>query len=148
MNPAVQQTPIQPEPTLLPPPDPIPPVTEANGQVSTTEQFRQLIEVEVLKVIKDLAETGTADDEKIKEIAKLALDTVQPGMSMEELYQAASKLDDKHAELAPVVFKIMQAYEEKFAKQAIDQVSNLVRAGSYDDAQDLVKKILQFKIAQ
>jgi hypothetical protein len=118
-----------------------------NAIKSKAEEFREFIEVEVLKIIKDLAEKGQTDDAKIKEIAKLALDSVKPGMELDELYKASVKLDDRNPELAPLVFKIMKQYEEIYAKNATDQVANYVRQGQYDNAQDLVKKILQFKIA-
>ncbi|HLL60233.1 MAG TPA: hypothetical protein VK338_00815 [Candidatus Nitrosocosmicus sp.] len=108
--------------------------------------FREFIEFEVLRIIKELAEKGQTDEEKIQAIAKIVLTTIEPSMSLDELYQAATKLDDRHPELAPLVFKIMKHYEEQYEKQAIDQVANFVRAGQYDEAQNLVKKVLQFKI--
>lgn len=110
-----------------------------------TEEFRKFIEVEVLKIIKDLAEKGTPQ-EKIQEIAKLTLELIQPMMSLEELYLNAVKLDDRHPELAPIVFAVMKEYEEKYEKKALDQVSQLIKEGQYDQAQNMVKKVLQFKM--
>ena len=76
------------------------------------EEFRKMIEVEVLKIIKDLAEKGQTPKERIQELAELTLSLIKPNMSLEELYANAVKLDDRHAELAPVVFKLMKEYEE------------------------------------
>lgn len=111
-----------------------------------TEEFRKFIEVEVLKIIKDLAEKGKTPKEKIQSLAQLTLDLIKPGMSLEELYLNAVKLDDANSELAPVVFQVMKEYEEKYEKKAIDQVSQLVKLGQYDQAQEIIKKVLQFKI--
>lgn len=113
--------------------------------IPNSEDFRKLIEVEVLKVIKGLAEKDDTPAEKIQQIAQTTLELIRPGMQLTELYQNAVKLDDKHPELAPVVFKIMQEYEEKYHKKAIDIVSEFVKAGKHNDAQEAVKKLLEFK---
>ena len=111
------------------------------------EEFRKMIEVEVLKIIKDLAEKGQAPKERIQELAQLTLDLIKPGMLLEELYNNAVKLDDRHSELAPVVFKVMKEYEEVYEKNALTHVRQLVKSGHYEKAQDMVKKVLKFKIA-
>lgn len=114
--------------------------------LNSAEEFRKFIEVEVLKIIKKLAEEGKTTRERIQEIARRTLDLIKPGMTIDELYQNAVKLDDQHPELAPVVYAVMKEYEQKYEKRAIDQVSAFVKAGKYDEAQTLVKKVLQFKI--
>lgn len=108
-------------------------------------EFRKMIEVEVLKIIKDLAEKGQTPKERIQELAELTLDLIRPEMNLEELYGNAVKLDDRHSELAPVVFKVMKEYEEKYEKNALTHVKQLVKSGDYDKAQDMVKKVLLFK---
>ena len=110
------------------------------------DQFRQFIEVEVLKILKALADSGTSTPERIQSISQRTLDLIKPGMTAEELYRNAVKLDDLHTELAPVVHAIMQAYETHFEKKAIEEVSNLIKKGSYDDAHHMVKKVLEFKM--
>ncbi len=118
----------------------------SSASLSSAEQFRKFIEVEVLKIIKDLAEKGKTPKERVQGIAKRTLELIKPGMTLEELYQNAVKLDDFHAELAPVVFAVMKQYEQKYEKRAIEQVSAFVRSGKYDEAQELVKKVLEFKM--
>ena len=113
----------------------------------TAEEFRKFIEVEVLKIIKMLAEKGETTQEKIQQIAQVVLDLIKPGMSLEELYKNAVKLDDRHSELAPVVIQVMRQYEEKYHGKAVDEVSQMIKSGEYDQAQDLVLKVLQYKIA-
>lgn len=115
-------------------------------KLSSAEEFRKFIEVEVLKIIKNLAEGGKTSKERIQELARRTLELIKPGMSLEELYQNAVKLDDYHPELAPVVFALMKQYEQKYEKRAIEQVSSFVRSGKYDEAEMLVKKVLEFKI--
>ena len=112
------------------------------------DQFRQFIEVEVLKIIKKLADSDASTPEEIQEISQLTLDLIKPGMGIEELYTNAVKLDDRHQALAPVVSAIMKAYETHFEKKAIDQVSSLIKSGQYDDAQNMVKKVLTFKMGE
>ncbi|OGK14975.1 hypothetical protein A2774_00990 [Candidatus Roizmanbacteria bacterium RIFCSPHIGHO2_01_FULL_39_12c] len=121
---------------------------KANSSVTVSaEDFRKMIEVEVLKIIKSLAEMGQTPKDRIKELAELTLQLIKPGMNLEELYSNAVKLDDRHSELAPVVFKIMKEYEAKYERSALSHVSQLIKSGSYDKAQDMVKKVLQYKIS-
>lgn len=113
---------------------------------NSSETFRKFIEVEVLKIIKDLAEKGETPQEKIAEIARRTLDLIKPGLTLEQLYLNAVKLDDNYGELAPVVFKVMKEYEEKYEKKALSEVQTLIRSGQFDQAQEMVKKVLAFKM--
>jgi hypothetical protein len=113
--------------------------------VQQAEQFRQYIEKEVLLIIKSLAEKGDTTKERIQELAQLTLSYIKPGMSIEDLYMSATKLDDKHSELSPLVIMIMREYEEKYSMKAIDSVSALIKSGQYGQAESMVKKVLLFK---
>ncbi|MEK7070992.1 MAG: hypothetical protein AAB966_04245 [Patescibacteria group bacterium] len=114
--------------------------------MQTADQFRTLIETEILKIIQKLSRDSSTEEEKLRQIASIALELIKPGMSIEELYQNAVKLDDKEPALAPVVFFVMKEYEKTHEKKALDVVSSLIRNGKYDDAQHAVKKVLEFKI--
>lgn len=109
------------------------------------EEFRKYIESEVLRVIRKLVDGKTASTEHIKEMARETLLLIKPDMTMEQLYANAVKLDDHFSELAPVVFQIMKKYEEEYSMKAIGSVSSLIKSGRYDDAQNMVKKVLLFK---
>ena len=113
---------------------------------SNPEEFRKFIEIEVLKIIKKLAEEGKTPKDKVRNISQLTLDLIKPGMTIEQLYQGAVKLDDTYSELAPVVSMVMKEYEEKYEKKAIEYVSQLIKSKDYDQAQNMVQKVLQFKM--
>ncbi len=110
------------------------------------DSFRKFIEVEVLQVIKSLNEKGEGQKEKIQAIAKLSLQLIRPDMALDELYRNAIKLDDQFSELGPVVIRVISEYEEKYQQKALLQVSQYIRQGQYDDAQDMVKKVLLYKL--
>lgn len=120
---------------------------KSTSNSSNPEEFRKFIEIEVLKIIKKLAEEGKTSKEKVRNISQLTLDLIKPGMTMEQLYQGAVKLDDIYSELAPVVSMVMKEYEEKYEKKAIEYVSQLIKSKNYDQAQNMVQKVLQFKMA-
>lgn len=115
--------------------------------LETTEEFRKFIETEVLQIITSLSEAGATSSDRIQEMAKLTLSLMKPEMTLEELYRNSVKLDDTYSELAPVVFKVMKEYERKYEKSALEQVSGFVKIGQYDEATNLVKKVLNYKIA-
>lgn len=111
------------------------------------DELREFIEKEVLKVIDEMTKREDVTKEKIQGIAKITIELIKPGMKLDELYQNAVKLDDNCSELGPIVVLIMREYEEKYAKKALTQVSQLIKSKKYDEAQNVVKKILQYKIA-
>jgi hypothetical protein len=117
-----------------------------NLDINDQDGFRKFIEHESANLIISLLEKGTIDEEKAGKLSQLTLDLIIPGMTVEELYVNGVKLDDHDPELAPVVYKIMKIYEEKFEKKAIAQVSAMVKNKQYGHAEDLVKKLLQFKM--
>ena len=114
--------------------------------VNDQDGFRKFIEYEAATLIISLLEKGSVDEDKAGKLSQLTHDFIIPGMTVEELYLSGVKLDDHDPELAPVVYKIMKIYEEKFEKKAIAQVSVMVKNKQFGQAQDLVKKILQFKM--
>lgn len=125
--------------------------TSIAGSVSTeyvqAEEFRKFLEMEVLNVIKDISQDPETSQDKIQEIARYVLEHINPTMNLQELYLSGIKLDDVFPELAPVTYKVMKQYEEKYEKKALTEVSNLVRDRKYDEAQEVVKKVLMFKIS-
>ena len=117
-----------------------------NLDINDQDGFRKFIEYEAATLIISLLEKGSVDEDKAGKLSQITLDLIIPGMTVEELYLNGVKLDDHDPELAPVVYKIMKIYEEKFEKKAIATVSAMVRARQFGQAQDLVKKVLQFKM--
>jgi len=110
------------------------------------EELQQFIEKEVLKLIKNLAEQEGMTKEKVQNVARRTLEFIRPGMKLDELYQNAVKLDDNCSELAPIVVIVMREYEQKYEKKALDQVSQLIKNKQFEQAQDVVKKVLNYKI--
>lgn len=109
------------------------------------EEFRTYIETEVLKIIRQLAENKTTSADRIKEMARETLLLIKPNMPLEDIYTNAIKLNNRFPEFAPLVFTIMKKYEEEYSMKAINSVSALIKNGRYDDAQDMVKKVLLYK---
>lgn len=111
------------------------------------DEFRQYIELEVLKVLQNLNANPEITTDRIQEVARHVLLHIKPGMPLDELYRAAIQLDDEYSELAPVVILLMREYETKYEQKALTQVSDLIKSGKYDEAQDIVKKVLMYKIS-
>lgn len=109
------------------------------------EEFRVYIEREVLVLIQEIVIKGTTDKDRVQAIAREVLTLIHKGMSIEEMYINAIKMDDKYTELGPVVIKLMKEYEGKYNKKAVAEVSQLIKQGNYDAAQNMVMKVLMYK---
>jgi len=118
------------------------------SQNDKAEIFRRFIEKECLEIVRELLKDGKVPQKRVQEIAKYVLSVIKPEMSLDELYKVVIKFDDNYPELTPVVFKVMKEYEEKHEKKAIELVSDLVRQKKFDKAQDMVKRVLEFKSIQ
>ena len=118
---------------------------EGKQEDSTVVEFRAYIEREVLAVLKDKVTKGEIASEKIQEIASYALDLLEDPDSIDELYRNAIKLDDVYNELGGVVILLMRKYEEKYNGKAVSKVSDLIKSGNYDEAQEMIKKVLLYK---
>jgi|GEM_PF-2858566 len=141
-----------PQPQTLTQPSTTPQISSQEEEVKLStespEVFRKFIEVEVLKIIKELAEEGKTSEERLRAMAKKTLELIMPGMTVEQLFQNAARLDDQFTELSPVVFALMKEYEEKYEKKALEQVTQLVRSGNYEEAEKIVKKVLEYKMVK
>ncbi len=106
----------------------------------TPDDLRQQIELNVVELIKEKLTDGTMTEEKSQQISQLVLDTLQPGMSFEELYRAIPKLDDTLPELSPIILPILKEYETNVTQQVKQNVENLIRQGQFDAAAKLAQK--------
>lgn len=86
-------------------------------QNTNIEQFRELIESEILVAMKELAKKPEATKERLQSIARATLDLIKPNLSLDELYQNMIKLDDNFPELSPAIFKLIKIYTEKFQEK-------------------------------
>lgn len=123
----------------------VPAPQNASAEYLQAEEFRAYIEKEVLKLIKEIVVKNTVTKERVQEIAQEVLTLLQPGLSIDELYKNAIKMDDKYSELGPVVIILMKEYEGKYNKKAVAEVSMLIKQGNYDAAQNMVMKVLMYK---
>jgi hypothetical protein len=106
------------------------------------DDVRQQIEQQIVELVQAKLADGTLTEERAQAISKLALDTLRPGMSFDELYKSVSRLDDQYQELAPVVLPIVREYEERIVSQAQKGVSELIKQGQYDAAVKLGQKVI------
>jgi hypothetical protein len=71
---------------------------------------------------------------------------IEPGMTIEQLFHNAIELNENYPEFDPLTVKLIKEYEHKYKRKAVEQVAELVRTGELDEAQDIVKKVLEFKM--
>lgn len=108
----------------------------------TPDDIRQQIELQIVNLLKKKLADGSMTEERAQQASQIVLESLTPGMSYEELYQAVGKLDDVVAELAPVVLPLMEQYEREIVKPIQKNVTDLILQGQYDAATTLAKKAI------
>jgi len=109
------------------------------------EDLRQSVELRAVELIKGGLESGTISEPRAQELSQIVLDTIHPGMSLEELYRAIPKLDDTAPELSPVVLPVVRQYEETYGIKAVEDVRALIRTGQYDAAIERAQETIGHK---
>lgn len=108
----------------------------------TPDDLRQQVELAVVELIKKKLSDGSMTEERSQVISQKVLDTLQPGMSFEELYRMLPKLDDTCSELSPVIVPHLREYEDHVTQQAAGTVRELIKQGQYDAAIKLTKNVI------
>ena len=70
----------------------------------TADEIREDIELAVVELIKAKLADGTMTEMRSQQISQLVLDTLKPGMSLEELYKAILPLMTHVQNLLPLSF--------------------------------------------
>ena len=106
------------------------------------DKLRQIVEWQVLELIKKMSEFGKMTNEQAQQIAKRTIELLKPGMSLEEFFKNVMKIDDGLPELSFIVLPLAKIYQEKIENPSIDAVRELVRKTNYDTAVNLSQKIV------
>lgn len=106
------------------------------------DDIRQQIELAVVERIKLLLSDGKITEERAQQISQLVLNTLKPGMSLEDLYRGIPKLDDICQELSPVIVPYLRQYEEDVNQKAMGEMQRLIKVGEYDAAATLGKNVI------
>lgn len=110
------------------------------------DEMREDIELKIVELIKQKLENNELTEVRAQELSKIALSTLTPGMTMEELYRAIPKLDNIATELAPIVIPYMREYETNITGEAQKNVVELIKQGQYDAAVKLSKQAIEKNI--
>jgi len=107
------------------------------------DDVRQQIELKVVELIKAKLSDGSMTEERSQTVSQIVLDTLKPGMTLEELYRVIPKLDDNAPELSPIIAPILRDYEENVNKKALVEVSAYIKQGKYDAAISLANQTIK-----
>lgn len=108
----------------------------------TPDELRQQLELKIVELIKSKLEDGSLTEDRAQAMSQMVLDTLQPGMSFEQLYRAVPKLDDTFPELSVVVLPVVREYEQSINQQALTGVRELIKQGQYDAASKLATRAI------
>ena len=114
---------------------------------SSSQKFAEYIFAKIVDVFADLVKKKNITKKRAEEIAQKTLDAIQENLSIEQLFQNSIVLVNQFSELSPLSISILKEYEQKFNKKTIDSVRQLITKGDFNQAEDLVKKVLEFKFS-
>lgn len=104
------------------------------------DELRQEVELKVVEYIKNKLTDGSMTEERSQQIAQHVLDQLKPGMSFDDLFKAIFTLDDAYMELAVITLPYIRDYEINVTQKVRHQVSDMIRTGQYQAAEELGKK--------
>jgi hypothetical protein len=107
------------------------------------DDIREQIEATIVDLIKTKVEAEEMSEERAQQLAQMILDTLKPGMSMEELYKALPHLDDSFTEISHVIIPYLRDYEEGVTQKAAVEVQQLIHQGQFKQAQELADKVIK-----
>ncbi|HLD24353.1 MAG TPA: hypothetical protein VJB96_00330 [Patescibacteria group bacterium] len=107
------------------------------------DEIREHIEASIVDLIKQKVEAEEMSEDRAQQLAQIVLEKLKPGMSLEDLYKALPNLDDQFSEISHIIVPYLRDYEQGVAKPAVEQVSHLIKAGRYSEAQDLADRVIK-----
>lgn len=110
------------------------------------EEYRKKIEREILQVMKEKLESGEMDAKRAREIAKMVLEKLKPGITLGEIYRVVPTLDDFFPELASVVLPVVKEYEQKIEGLVKQRADELVKAGKFSQAGEIIDRTIKKQI--
>ncbi len=106
------------------------------------EEKRKEIELRILKILQDRLQKGEMDADRASQIAKLVLQQLPKGISIDQLYKVVPQLDDQFNELSEAVLPVLKEYEEKVENIVKVKVQTLIEQGRFTEASELVKNVI------
>lgn len=107
------------------------------------DEIREQVEAEIVDFIKAKVEAEEMTEERAQELAQLVLDTLKPGMSLEEVYRALPHLDNTFSEISYIIVPYLRDYEQGVTQKAAIEVQQLIRGGHYKEAKELADKVIR-----
>jgi len=109
----------------------------------TPDDIRETIEAQIVDLIKEKVEMEEMTEDRAQQLAQIVLDTLKPGMTLEDLYRALPHLDDNFTEISHIVLPYLRDYEQGVTQKAAGQVQTLIRSGKYKEAQELADRVIR-----
>lgn len=104
------------------------------------------VEQDIAKLLLTKLEHFDITFERASQIAKFILAHLPENLTNEQLMQIIPSLDDDFTELAGVVHKYMNEYEEKYKDQLTHEIEDLMKHHHFEEASRLAKEYFEKKL--
>lgn len=104
------------------------------------------LEKDIVNLLLDKLENADINPEKASIIAKFVLAHLPENLTDEQLKQILPTLDDEFIELAGIVHKYLNEYEDKEKTKITKEVHDLIKSGKMDEASNMMKSYFNKKV--
>lgn len=105
-----------------------------------TSQKLFKLEQEIANLVLDKLEHLEITPERASQIAKFVITSLPENLTDDQIEKVIPNLDEKFWELAEIVHKHFQAYEDASKDKVVTEAEKLIHQGRVNDASQLMKK--------
>lgn len=104
------------------------------------------LEKDIVNLLLDKLESYNITLDRASQIAKFVLIHLPDNLTDEQIKKIIPSLDDEFIELAGVVHKYMDDFDQKYKEETVKKMENLIKHKHFEEANNLVKAYLEKKI--
>jgi len=109
----------------------------------SSEEYRLDVERKMLQIMQEKLDSGEMSAERAKEIAQYVVDSLKPGISIDEINKVVAYIAKEFEEFSHLTVDSLNAYEENVKTHALSDVHKLLSEGDLPSADTILKKTLQ-----
>ncbi len=105
-----------------------------------SEEKRKQLERDILVLMENKLAVGQMSAERAQKIAKMLLEKLHPPLTLEQLYDVVTTLDDEFIELSNATIPLMKEHDDHLRTVVAAHAQKLIDSGRIEEAHAILKK--------